>query len=184
MKKNAVETYVVELSRDAFGNGWTLEDDRRFWKRMHGRSGLLQLRKDAKKLTAFCLRVSEDRNDRDFLIYRLHLMTICILLSFLESVPRVVWRELPHFFARFAAQMFCEMLSRAELVVEENASALAGVFGENDGAPIPSYTYRSPAGATARRAAGGVACPSTGSGAEVGADPGSAEGAVAGTRGV
>jgi hypothetical protein len=184
MQHRPIDGYVVEISRDAFGNGWTLEDDRRFWKRIHGRSGLLQLRRDAKKLTDFCLRVSEHRSDRDFLVYRLHLMTICILLSFVECVPRVVWKELPHFFAKFAAQIFCEMLSRAELVAEENGRALTGVFGDDNGAPIHPFTYRSPARGAARRAAERVARPGTGPGAEAGADPGSTEGAVAGTGGV
>jgi hypothetical protein len=183
MKHNA-DAYVVELSRDAFGSGWTLADDRRFWKRMHGISGLLHLWRDAKKITTFCQRVSEHRSDRDFLAYRLHLMTICIFLSFLESVPRIIWREFPHFFAKFAAQIFCEMLSRAELVAEENACALTGVLGEENGAPIHPFTYRSPAGGAARRAAGRVTRPGAGAGAEAGANPGSAEGAVAGTGGV
>ena len=143
MKHNA-DAYVVELSRDAFGSGWTLADDRRFWKRMHGLSGLLHLWRDAKKFTTFCLQVSEQRSDRDFLVYRLHLMTICIFLSFLESVPRIIWRKLPHFFAKFAAQMFCEILSRAELVAEENACALTGVFGEEtvELDTTPSLTVR------------------------------------------
>ena len=68
---------------------------------MHGHTGLLHLLKDARKLTVLCLRLSEHRSDRDFLIYRLHLIAVCVLLSFLESVPRVVCNELPHFFARF-----------------------------------------------------------------------------------
>ena len=64
MERNA-DAYVLELSRDGFGNGWTLADDRRFWKRMQGQAGLLQLWRDAKKFTAACLQMSEHRSDRD-----------------------------------------------------------------------------------------------------------------------
>jgi hypothetical protein len=136
----------VEISLDAFGNCWTLEDDRRFWRRMHGGSGLLQLWRDAHKLSDGCQQLGEHRSDRAFLVSRLHLMTVCVTLSFLEAVPRLVYRELPHFFARFAAQAFCEMLSRAELVAEENPEA----FRDYEWAQIHSHTYRAPAGATAR----------------------------------
>jgi len=60
------------------------------------------------------------------------------------------------FLPGFAAQMFCEMLSRAELMVEENGCSLTSLFGENDGAKIHPYIYRSPARAAPRRAAGGA----------------------------
>ena len=170
MEHPAANAYVVELSRDAFGEGWTLEDDRRFWKRMHGRLGLLQLSREAEKLTTYCLCLNERRSDRDFLVYRLRVIKVCILLSFLESVPRLMCKELPHFFARFAAQMFCEILSRAELVVEENSCSLIGIFREDDGAPIEAYTYRTTARTAAGRAAGGVARPGAGSCAEIRAD--------------
>jgi hypothetical protein len=141
-----VEVSLVEISRDCFGDCWTLEDDRKFWRRLQGRAGLMQLWGDANRLTADCRRLDEQRSDRAFLMSRLYVMTACVLLSFLEAVPRIVYKELPHFFARFAAQTFCEMLSRVELVAEENPN----IFRDNEWSQLRTYTYRSPSGAAAR----------------------------------
>ena len=137
---------VVEISRDAFGSCWTLEDDSRFWRRLGGGSGLLRLWQDAKEVRLACRRLGEHPSDRTFLMYRLHLMRVCVFLSFVEGVPRIVYKELPHFFARFAAQVFCEMLSRAELVAEEDPE----FFRDHEWAQIHCYTYRSAAGTAAR----------------------------------
>ena len=136
----------VEIARDAFGSCWTLEDDSRFWRRLRGGRGLLQLWRDARGVSLACQRLGEHRSDRAFLVYRLHLMTVCVFFSFVEGVLRIVYKELPHFFARFAAQIFCEMLSRAELVAEEDPE----FFREHEWAQIHSYTYRSAAGTAAR----------------------------------
>ena len=137
---------LVEIERDAFGSCWTLEDDSRFWRRLGGVRGLLQLQRDGRKVAIACRRLGEHRSDRTFLVYRLHLMTVCVWLSFVEGLLRIVYKELPHFFARFAAQIFCEMLSRAELIAEEDPE----FFRDHEWAQIHTYTYRSAAGTAAR----------------------------------
>jgi hypothetical protein len=146
LRNNESDACLVEISRDSFGSCWTLEDDRIFWRRLRGGAGLMQLWGDANRLTADCRQLGDHRSDHAFLVSRLHLMTACVLLSLLEAVPRMVYRELPHFFARFAAQAFCEMLSRAELVAEENPN----IFRDNEWSQLCIYTYRSPTGAAAR----------------------------------
>ena len=69
---------LVEIERDAFGSCWTLEDDSRFWRRLGGVRGLLQLQRDGRKVAIACRRLGEHRSDRTFLVYRLHLMTVCV----------------------------------------------------------------------------------------------------------
>jgi hypothetical protein len=138
---------LVEVSRESFGSGWTLEDDVRFWRRLQGGKGLLRLWSDGRKIARSCRRLGEHRSDRVFLGDRRFLMGVCVFLSFVEEAPRfVVYKELPHFFARFATQIFCEILSRAELVAEEDPN----FFREHEWAQIHSYTYRSSAGTAAR----------------------------------
>jgi hypothetical protein len=137
---------VVEVSRESFGSGWTLADDARFWRRLHGGPGLVQLWRDGRTITRACERLSQHESDRVFLDHRLHMMAVCVFFSFVEEAPRIVYKELPHFFARFAAQIFCEILSRAELVAEEEQD----FFREYEWVQIRPYTYRSSAGTTAR----------------------------------
>lgn len=107
---------------------------------------MLQLWRDARRVALACQRLGGHRSDHAFLVYRLHIMAVCVFLSFVEGVLRIVYKELPHFFARFAAQIFCEMLSSAELVAEEDPES----FREHEWAQIHSYTYRSAAGTAAR----------------------------------
>jgi hypothetical protein len=141
---------VVEVSRESFGSGWTLADDSRFWRRLHGSMGLLQLWRDGRMMTRACGRLGEHESDRVFLGHRVRLMAVCVFFSFVEEALRIVYKELPHFFARFATQIFCEILSRAELVAEEDPY----FFHEYHFAEIHPYTYRSAAGTAARRVAG------------------------------
>jgi hypothetical protein len=140
------DVLLVEVFRESFDNGWTLEDDARFWRRLRGCSGLLKLWGDGRRIARSCRRLGEHESDRVFLRDRLRLMTVCVFFSLVEEAPRIVYKELPHFFARFAAQVFCEILSRAELVAEEDPD----FFREQRWAQIHSYIYRSPVGTAAR----------------------------------
>jgi hypothetical protein len=151
MKLN-IDLSVVQMFRDKFGPSWTIEDDRRFWARIQGYQGLRELRKDAKALEAMCKKLSNSSSDREFMKHRLRLVAICVSLSRFESTARIISTKFPHFFARFAAEMFCEMLGRAELVIEEKAPRLLRIFGEIDGQAIVADTNNTPPGRAARGA--------------------------------
>jgi hypothetical protein len=125
-----IDSSLVQMLREKFGPGWTIDDDRRFWTRMRGRPGLEKLRVDARALKQMCWRLSENKTDREFMSYRLQLITLCLLLHRIESFLRIIHTNLPHFFARFAAELFIEMLGRAELIAEEKAPQLLNRFGE------------------------------------------------------
>jgi hypothetical protein len=125
-----VDSSVVQMLREKFGPGWTIDDDRRFWTRMRGRPGLEKLRVDAKTLKQMSWQLSENKTDREFMKYRFQLITLCSLLHEIESFFRIIHPNLPHFFARFAAELFTEMLGRAELIAEEKAPQLLNRFGE------------------------------------------------------
>jgi hypothetical protein len=152
MKLN-IDLSVVQMFRDKFGPGWTIEDDRRFWARIQGRQGLRELIKDAKALEALCKELSKDSSDQEFMRHRLQLITICVSLSRFESTARIISTKFPHFFARFAAEIFCEMLGRAELVIEEKAPQLLGIFGETNGQATLANTNSTPPGRAAPGAA-------------------------------
>jgi hypothetical protein len=152
MKLN-IDLSVVQMFRDKFGPGWTIEDDRRFWARIQGRQGLRELIKDAKALEALCKELSKDSSDQEFMRHRLQLITICVSLSSFESTARIISTKFPHFFARFAAEIFCEMLGRAELVIEEKAPQLLGIFGETNGQATLANTNSTPPGRAAPGAA-------------------------------
>lgn len=141
-----IDASVAQMLRESFGPAWTLEDDRRFWARMRGRQGLRKLKKDAKALEALCRRLSEDPNDRAFMKHRLQLMSVCLQLSNCEGTARIFYRRLPHFFARFAAELFSEMMGRAELVVEEKAPQLLEIFRAAHDHPKPTVADCAPAG--------------------------------------
>jgi hypothetical protein len=148
MKLN-IDLSVVQMFQEKFGPGWTIEDDRRFWARIQGYRGLRGLRKDAKALEAMCKRLSDSSTDQEFMKHRLRLMAVCVSLSRFESTARIISTKFPHFFARFAAEMFCEMLGRAELVVEEKAPQLLGIFGDTNGQAIVADTNSTPPGRAA-----------------------------------
>jgi hypothetical protein len=140
------DPFPVEISREAFASSWTTEDDRWFWRRLRGNSGLLQIWWDAHRLTNHCLRAGIHPSDKEFLVARMHLMTLCVGLSLAEVLARIFSPQLPHFFARFAVQAFCEMLGRTELIAEEHPD----VFHGDDWDQIGYDYYRSPLGTTAR----------------------------------
>lgn len=148
MKLN-MDLSVVQMLRDEFGPGWTFEDDRRFWARIHGRHGLRVLQRDARALEALCKKFNADETDQAFMKYRLHLMAVCVSLSKFESTARIIVTKLPHFFARFAAEIFCEMLGRAELVIEEKAPQLLGIFGETNDQATFAHENDTPPGRAA-----------------------------------
>ncbi len=155
MKLN-VDSYLVQMFRDNFGTGWTIEDDRRFWTRIQGRRGLRRLRRDARALERLCKRLSASPNDLEFMKYRLWLMSVCIRFSDFEGAARIIYRKLPHFFARFAAELFSEMLDRAELITEEKLPQFLKTSGEADGQANHTVANSAPAGRTPARAAGGA----------------------------
>lgn len=144
-----IDLSLVQMFREKFGPGWTIEDDRRFWRRIQGRQGLCELRKDAKVLEAICKELSNNSTDQEFMKHRLQLMAICVNLSRLESTARIISTKFPHFFARFAAEIFCEMLGRAELIIEEKAPQLLGIFGETNGQATLANTNSTPPGRAA-----------------------------------
>jgi hypothetical protein len=144
-----VDSSLVQILRAEFGPGWTIDDDRRFWKRIQAGAGLRRMCKDAQALEELCRRLSEDSSDREFMKYRSMMITLCLWLSRLEHFARIIYRNLPHFFARFAAELFVEMISRAELVAEEKAPELLDFFGEIDGKASGTVTNRAPARRTA-----------------------------------
>jgi hypothetical protein len=148
MKLN-IDLSMVQMFREKFGPGWTIEDDRRFWARIQGRHGLCGLRKDAKILEAICKELSNNSTDQEFMKHRLQLMAVCINLSRFESTARIISTHFPHFFARFAAEIFCEMLGRAELIIEEKAPQLLGIFGETNGQATFADTNSTPPGGAA-----------------------------------
>lgn len=151
MKLN-VDLTVVQMFRDNLGTCWTSEDDRRFWTRLRGRRGLNTMREDAKALERLCRQLSKDPTDLEFMRYRLRVLGICLRLSGCEDTARIIYRKLPHFFARFAAELFNEMLGRAELVIEERAPQLLESFGEPYGQATHTFAHRASAGSTASRA--------------------------------
>lgn len=131
--KLKIDLIVLEMFREEFGAGWTTEDDGRFWKVLCGRRGLRALVVDAKQLEALCHRISESPADRRYMKHRLRFLRLCVGLSCLEAPVRIFSKNLPHFFAKFAAELFTEMADRAELVLEENGPKLLKDFGETDG---------------------------------------------------
>jgi hypothetical protein len=110
---------------------------------------LRELIKDAKTLEALCKELSEDPTDQEFMAHRLRLIAICVRLNWFESTARIISTKFPHFFARFAAEIFCEMLGRAELVIEEKAPQLLGIFGETNGQATLADTNSTPPGRAA-----------------------------------
>ena len=159
-----VDPSVVHMFREQFGPGWTIEDDRRFWKAVQEGRKLADLARDASALEALCRRLSNHPADRDFMKHRLQVMNVCFSLSRFESIARIIYRQLPHFSARFAAEIFCEMVGRAELILEEKAPHLLGIFGEADGQPVHASANFAAAGGEARRTPWGAsgACPRSG----------------------
>jgi hypothetical protein len=125
-----IDSSVVQMLREKVGPGWTIDDDRRFWTRLRGRPGLEKLRIDAKALREMCWRLSENNNDREFMKYRFQLIALYLRLNDIECFLRIIHPNLPHFSARFAAELFIEMLGRAELIAEEKAPQLLNSFGE------------------------------------------------------
>jgi hypothetical protein len=148
MKLN-IDLSVVQIFRDKFVPSWTMEDDRRFWAGIQGYRGLRGLRKDAKALEAICKRLSDSSTDQEFMKHRLRLMAVCVSLSRFESTARIISTKFPHFFARFVAEIFCEMLGRAELIIEEKAPQLLGIFGETNGQATLANTNSTPPGRAA-----------------------------------
>jgi hypothetical protein len=148
MKLN-IDLSVVQMFRDKFGPGWTIEDDRRFWARIQGRQGLCGLKRDAKALESICKELSSNSIDQEFMKHRLQLIGICVSLSRFESTARIISTKFPHFFARFVAEIFCEMLGRAELIIEEKAPQLLGIFGETNGQATLANTNSTPPGRAA-----------------------------------
>jgi hypothetical protein len=144
-----IDLSLVQMFRETFGPGWTIEDDRRFWTRIQGRQGLCELRKDAKALEAICKELSNNPTDQEFMKHRLQLMIICVNLSRFETTARMISTQFPHFFARFAAEIFCEMLGRAQLIIEEKAPQLLGIFGETNGQATLANTNSTPPGRAA-----------------------------------
>ena len=132
--------FPVEISRDAFCNSWTVDDDRAFWRRLGGTNGLLQVWRDGRRLTQRCLQRKIHPSDRAFLVRRKRLATLCTALSVAGNLPRVFAPHAPHFFARFAVQTFCEMLDRSELIAEEHAD----FFDDDKWFPIRYVDYSSP----------------------------------------
>jgi hypothetical protein len=145
-----VDPSVVREFRDEFGPGWTLEDDRRFWRKIQAGKGLRGLKKDARSLEALCRGLSAHPTDREFMRERLRIMRLVLGLHQLESTARIIYQQLPHFSARFAAEIFCEMAGRAELILEEKAPHLLGIFGETDDQTVHTGKNCAAAGGAAR----------------------------------
>jgi hypothetical protein len=152
MKLN-IDSFVVQMLREMYGPGSTLEDDRRFWRQIHGPAGLWKLRRDAKNLEELCQRLSPEGSDREFMKHRSRWIGICLVLSTIEDLIRIIYQHLPHFFARFAAELFIEMLGRAELVLEEKAPQLLNVFGEIGDQTSGTVAHSTPSRGAATRAA-------------------------------
>lgn len=145
-----VDPSVVREFRRGFGPGWTMEDDRRFWRKIQTSKGLRGLKRDARCLEALCRHLSVHPTDREFMRYRLHFVNLFLGLHRLESTARIIYQQLPHFSARFAAEIFCEMAGRAELILEEKAPHLLGIFGEADDQAVHTGTNSAAARGAAR----------------------------------
>lgn len=147
--KLCVDSSVLEMMRESFGPGWTIDDDHRFWRKIGGTEGLRKLCHDAKTLMALCEQLSEEPSDRDYMKCRARLVVLSVSMARLESCLCMYCEEIPHFFARFTAQLFSEMVGRAALFLEQTAPELLNAFGEIDGQASSTLTNRTYLGGTA-----------------------------------
>ena len=97
MKLN-IDLSVVQMFRDKFGPGWTIEDDRRFWARIQGRQGLCGLKKDAKALESICKELSNNSIDQEFMKHRLQLIGYLCQFKQIRVYSANHFHKIPPFF--------------------------------------------------------------------------------------